>query len=96
MTKLLANVEKISRPTAEIENAQWRVAIEPQILGALDIDLEPVVDVGKTIDARRVRPLRVTGAQIVPRFAIDAVRIFRTSTGWSRVSRDPQTLECSR
>ena len=81
VTKLLADVEKISGPAAEIENAQRRAAIEPQILGAFDVDLEPVIDVGKAIDPRRAGSLRVARAQVVPRFAIDAAENFCESTG---------------
>ena len=71
VTELFADVQKISRAAAEIENAQRRAAIEPEILRAFDVDLEPVIDVGKSIDARRVRLLRITRAQIFPGFAID-------------------------
>ena len=54
----------------------WWAAIEPQILGALDVDLEPVIDVGKAIDPGRTRSVGIACAQVIPRFAINAVADF--------------------
>ena len=76
VTELFADIKKISRTAAEIENAQRRAAIEPEILCAFDVDFEPVIDVGKSIDARRIRSLRITRAQIIPGFAIDPAQDF--------------------
>src|ERR1700730_13134500 len=42
VSKQLADVEKITRPAAKIENAQWRCAIERKVLAASNVDTDPV------------------------------------------------------
>ncbi len=53
-------VEKIARAAAKIENIQWRTAVEPKILDALNIDADPVVCVFVRVDLSRVGPVGIT------------------------------------
>ena len=52
-------VEKIARAAAKIENIQWRAAVEPKILDALNIDTDPVVCVFVGVDLSRVGPVGI-------------------------------------
>jgi len=74
MAEAFANVEKITRARAEIENAQRRRAIEPKVLRPLDIDFYPINDVFETIDLRRTRSIRIFVAQISKLHPIDIVQ----------------------
>lgn len=58
-----ADVEEISRAASKVENAQRRSAVEPEILGALDVDAYPVSGVFVRVDPSRVRPIRIMFAQ---------------------------------
>src|SRR5947199_10224958 len=63
VTEEPAEVEKITRATAKIENLEgWR-AIEPKVLHALDVDADPVGCVFVGVDLSGVRPIRITLAQ---------------------------------
>ena len=55
----LANVEKISGAGSEVENAQWRGTIEPEILGAADIDVDPMCRILPGVGLARAGPARV-------------------------------------
>src|SRR5256885_2440961 len=57
--EMFADVKEVTRAAAKIENAQRRRAIEPQVLGALDVDVDPISDVFKAIDLRRAGPIRI-------------------------------------
>src|SRR5207237_2415996 len=52
MAEQLADVKKIAGAAAKIENAQGRCAVEPKVLRALDIDVDPIHDVFETVDSR--------------------------------------------
>ena len=58
-----AEVKKITRAAAKIENVQWWGAIEPKILGALNVDPDPVTSVFVRIDFPRIWPIRITVPQ---------------------------------
>ena len=58
-----AEVKKITRAAAKIENVQWWRAIEPKVLHALDVDADPVGCVFVGVDLSGVRPIRITLAQ---------------------------------
>src|SRR5256886_10228750 len=53
-------VEKIARAAAKIENIQRRAAVEPKILGALNIDAHPVVCVFVRADLSGLGPAAIT------------------------------------
>ena len=57
-------VKKVTRAAAKIENLQRRRAIEPKILHALDVDVDPVGRVFVGVDSSRVRPVRITFSQL--------------------------------
>ena len=64
MTKEPAKVKKITGAAAEIENLKrWR-AIKPKVLHMLDIDADPVGCVFVGVDPSRVRPVRITFADL--------------------------------
>jgi len=63
MSEMLADIKEIPGTAAKIENAPRRSVIEPEILRAFHIDLNPVWDVGEPVDLRKVRPARITFAQ---------------------------------
>ena len=63
VTEEPAEVEKIARAAAKIENIQWRAAVEPKILGALNVDPDPVTSVFVRIDFPRIWPIRITVPQ---------------------------------
>ena len=55
----LADIEKISGTGAEVENAQRRRTIEPEILGTTDIDVDPMCHILPGIGLARAGPARV-------------------------------------
>src|SRR4029077_7798764 len=59
VSEVFADVEKIAGTRAEIENAQWLRSVEPKVLGAFYVDVDPINDVFETIDLRRTGPIRV-------------------------------------
>ena len=63
VTEELADVQEISGAASEIKNAQRRSAIEPKILGAFDIDADPIGGVFVCIDLSRIRPVGIIFAQ---------------------------------
>ena len=58
-----AEVKKITRAAAKIENVQWWHAIEPKVLDTLRVDADPVVCVFIRVDFPRIGPIRITFAQ---------------------------------
>jgi hypothetical protein len=63
VTEEPSEVEKITRTTAKIENLEWRRAIKPKVLDALDVDADPIGCVFVGVDSSRIRPIRITLAQ---------------------------------
>ena len=55
----LADIEKISGTGAEVENAQRRRTIEPEILGTTDIDVDPMCHILPGIGLASAGPARV-------------------------------------
>ena len=74
VSEVFADVEKIAGTRAEIENAQWLRAVEPKVLGAFYVDVDPINDVFETIDLRRTGPIRIFVAQISKLQPIDVVQ----------------------
>src|SRR5947207_1446708 len=72
--EMFADVEKITRARAEIENAQRRRAIEPQVLRAFHIDVDPISNVFEAVDLGRAGPVRIFVAQISKLKPIDVVQ----------------------
>ena len=63
VTEELADVQEVSGAASEIKNAQWRSAIEPKILGAFHIDVDPIGGVFVCINLSRIRPVWTIFAQ---------------------------------
>ena len=59
VSKELTDIEKISGAGSEVENAQWRGAIEPEILGAADIDVDPMCRILPGVGLAGAEPARV-------------------------------------
>ena len=74
MPKMFADVEEIAGAAAEIENVERRRAVEPKVLRALDVDVDPISDVFEAIDLRRPGPIRILMAQIFKLKPIDVVQ----------------------
>jgi hypothetical protein len=95
MAKEPAEVEKITGAAAKIENLERRRAIEPKILRALDVDVDPVTGVFIGIDPSRVWPVGITLAQA---FQLSAVNRGQDPSITYRVcpatSMFPQALSC--
>ena len=68
-----ADVEEVAGAAAKIDNVDWGRAVEPKVLGALDVDLDPINDILEPIDARRARPIRVLLAQFFELSAIERI-----------------------
>ena len=60
-----AEVEKIARPAAKIENVQWWGTIEPKVLDTLHVDADPVVCVFIRVDLSCIRPIGITFAHLI-------------------------------
>lgn len=63
VTEEPAEVKKITRAAAKIENLEWRRAIEPKVLHALDVDTNPVRCVFVSIDLSSIGSVRIALAQ---------------------------------
>jgi len=50
MTKTFTDVKKVTGTASKIDNAQRRRTIEPKILRALDVDLDPISNVLESVD----------------------------------------------
>jgi hypothetical protein len=55
----LADIEKISGAGPQIEDTQWRGTIEPEILGAADIDADPICRILPGVNLARASSARV-------------------------------------
>src|ERR1700736_4579160 len=64
------HVEEIAGTAAQIENAQGRRTVEPEILSAFDIDANPVVGIVEPVDPGRVRRVWIFFAQPGELFSI--------------------------
>ncbi len=63
VTEETTDVEEISRTASKIENPERRGPIQPKILGALDVDADPVGGVFVRVDLSRIRPVWITFAE---------------------------------
>jgi hypothetical protein len=63
VTEEPSEVEKITWATAKIENLEWRRAIEPKVLHALNVDADPVGCVFVGVDSSRIGAVRIVLAQ---------------------------------
>jgi len=63
VTEETSEVEKITWATAKIENLEWRRAIKPKVLNALNVYADPIGCVFVCVDSSRIRPIRITLAQ---------------------------------
>ena len=55
----LADIEKISGAGSKVQDAQWRGTIEPEILCAADIDVDPMCRILPGVGLARARAARV-------------------------------------
>ena len=74
MAERFANVKEVPGAAAKIENAQRRRAIQPKILRALDVDVDPIGKVFEAIDLRRARSIRILLAQLFELRAVERVK----------------------
>ena len=74
MSEMFADEKEVTRPRAKVENVQRRRAVEPKVLRALDVDVDPVSDVFKAINLRRAGPIRILVAQVSKLKPIDVVQ----------------------
>lgn len=58
-----SEVEKITRTAAKIENMEWRRAIKPKVLNALNVYADPVGCVFVGVDSSRIGAVRIVLAQ---------------------------------
>ena len=83
VTQRLADIEKVARAAAQIENTQRRAAIEPKILRPFDIDCHPVGGVIEAVNLQRLWPGLIKFGQLSPRRRIEPIekplRIHRVS-----------------
>ena len=56
-------VEKITRAAAKVENLEWRRAIKPKILHALDVHVDPVCGVFVSINLPSIGSVGIALAQ---------------------------------
>jgi len=71
---MFADVEEVACARPEIENAQRLSAVEPEVLGALYVYVDPINDVFETIDLRRAWLIRIFVPQISKLDPIDVVQ----------------------
>jgi hypothetical protein len=71
VAEIFANVEKVAGAAAKIDNPHWRRAIEPKVLGALDIDLDPVNNIFEAVDPRRAWPIGILLPQLLELCALE-------------------------
>lgn len=57
VTEKPADVKEIAGSASKIENVERRGAIEPEILGTLHVDADPIGCVFVGVDPSRVRPI---------------------------------------
>jgi hypothetical protein len=63
VTEEPSEIEKITRATAKIENLEWRRAIKPKVLNALDVYADPVCRVFVGVDSSCIGAVRIVLAQ---------------------------------
>ena len=63
VTEEPSEVEKITRAAAKIENLEWRRAIKPKILHALDVHVDPVRGVFVSINLSSIGSVGIALAQ---------------------------------
>src|ERR1700736_3826650 len=90
MAEKFADVKKVAGAAPEIENAHWRRTIEPKVLRAFDVDLNPVNDVFEAVDSRRARPIGILLAQLVE---LRAIERFQNSLFVDRVRQSTEMFE---
>src|SRR2546421_5009015 len=73
---MFADIKEVTGATAKIENVQRRRAVEPKVLGALDVDVDPINDVFEAIDLRRAGSIRIFVTQLFELKPIDVVQDF--------------------
>ena len=86
VAEMFADVKEVARAAAEIENAQWRRAIEPKVLRTLDVDVDPIDNVFEAIDLRRVRLVRTFVSQVFELQPIDVVQNLTLIDGMGRAA----------
>ena len=74
VAEIFADVKEVAGPTAEIENVQRLRAVEPKVLGALDVDVDPINDVFEAIDLRGAGPIRILVAQAFELKPVDVIQ----------------------
>ena len=85
VAKISADEKEVTRAAAEIENARWWRAIEPNVLRAFNVDVDPIRDILEAIDPRRTGPIRKLLAQLLEFRAIQTCQNART-THWMQRS----------
>ena len=60
----LAEVKKITRAAAKIQDVKWWRTIKPKVLDALYVNANPIVGVLIRVDLPRIRPIGIMFAQI--------------------------------
>jgi len=63
VTEEPSEIEKITRATAKIENLEWRRAIKPKVLNALNVYADPVGCVFVGVDSSCIGAVRIVLAQ---------------------------------
>ena len=63
MTEQSAEVKEITRAAAKIQDAERARPIEPEVLHALDVNIDPVARVLVGVDSSRIRAVGITVAQ---------------------------------
>ena len=90
-----AEIEKITRAAAKIENLERRRAIEPKILHALDVYADPVSCVFVGVNPSRIRSIRITLAQTLQFGAVNRGQDPSRTYGMSPTAgMFPQALSC--
>ena len=90
MAEKFADVEEITGAAAKIDYAQRRGTVEPKILRALDVDLDPINDVFKTINPCRARPIGIFVTQF---FELGAIERVENAASVDRVGATTEMFE---
>ena len=85
-----ADVEEVTGAGANIDNAHWRRAIQPKILRALDVNLDPIDDIFEPIDLGRARPIRKLVTKF---FELCAIERFQDALFVDRVRQSAEMFE---
>ena len=87
MTEMFADIKEVSGARSQIENAQRRRAVEPEVLRALDVNVDPINDVFETIDLGRARPKWVFVPQF---FELEPIDVIQHPAFVDRVAGPPE------